>query len=253
MRLILFDFRVFFRLYVLAQYSGPAAKVAERLAAAGHKEFDVRFNNFAKAAQKRRAAQGLGRGLGRHSDSSKQLRMNGNYGGSDDDSDSDGDLKISGKGSRGKGKKRGSKARRHSDGGGGGDDEDGGGGGGNLLGAAIFGEEYAKSHHQAQARRKVRPYKEPSVSEEMMERAREYREHQMAASRINRFAQNTEGNVGSYSIPVHSRVRLNSRRPYPGLSEVTDFRVNKRFFFSVFFFCFFFRRREIKPRNNRPS
>ena len=123
--------------------------------------------------------------------------MHGNNSSSDDDSDSDGDSNVSGEGSRRKGKKRGSKARRHSDGGGGGGNDDGGGGGGNLLGAAIFGEEYAKSHRQAQARRKVRPYKEPSVSEEMMERAREYRENQMAISRINRFFPNAGRQAGS--------------------------------------------------------
>ena len=100
--------------------------------------------------------------------------MIGNYDSSDSDDDSDSDSE---------GKKRRSRARRHSD---------DGGGGGNLLGAAIFGEEYAKSH-QARANHKVRPYKEPSVSKEMLERAREYRENQMAASRINRFAPNAGG------------------------------------------------------------
>ena len=130
----------------LEPFSGPAAKVAEKLAAAGHREFDVRANNFAAAVVRRRATDGLDRGSASHSDSSN-------------------------------------------------DDDDGGGGGGggedgeNILGRALFESEYDRVM-EGRRRRKVRPHKEKSVSDEMMEKARAHREKQLGVTRLNRFAAN---------------------------------------------------------------
>lgn len=59
------------------------------------------------------------------------------------------------------------------------------------MGAAIFGEDFVKSVPKS----KVRPHKNKSVTDEMMEKARQYREDQMAVSRLNRFAHNAGANV----------------------------------------------------------
>ena len=47
------------------------------------------------------------------------------------------------------------------------------------MGAAIFGEEFVRNRPRA----KVRPHKEKSVIDGMLEKARQHREGQMAVSR----------------------------------------------------------------------